>query len=193
MTDTEIKQYFRQITSKASGKICGSFRPDQLNRALVSTEPTGSLLWAKVWLSLGLIFSWAGKAESQDMQIPPQEILPTAYNNLPTQHIQANDFVISGNVLEKISSTPISVMVQLTDKAGNVLASTISDENNGSFVLRLPENQLQKRMNIVVIQNGIPTNSFPIKPKSKKKELKKELRVNYQPEIPILGEPSIDE
>lgn len=190
MTDAEVKQYFQ----KTAGKVCGSFRPDQINRTLVNTKPTTSLLWARVWLSVGLFFTWAGKAESQEARIEPVEISPTQYKNLPTQYAQTNDFVVSGNVIDKKSNSPVAVEVRLTDIEGKVLTSTLSSESTGSFELRLPEGQLPKRMHIVVIQNGMPTNSFSIKPKKGKKELKKELRIEYLPEtMQILGEPAIDE
>ena len=81
MSDAEIRQYFLQ----ASGKTCGRFRPDQLDRPL-ALEPKRGFSFSRLWLGIGLFLGWAGKAEAQE------------------KHLTGDTIVVERRVLEEIEA-----------------------------------------------------------------------------------------
>ena len=81
MSDAEIRQYFRE----ASGKTCGRFRPDQLDRPL-ALEPKRGFSFSRLWLGIGLFLGWAGKAEAQE------------------KHLTGDTIVVERRVLEEVEA-----------------------------------------------------------------------------------------
>lgn len=140
MSDKEILQHI----SNASGKSCGRFRNDQLNRALVPPEEIKRIWW-KYWLHVAATFLlMTGKSQAQvKAPPPPTTTQPTKDNKEPynvtvgiiaypmhTEYTAAGKITDDSNfplpgVTVRIKGTPIGTS---TDMQGNYSLKILSRE-----------------------------------------------------------------
>ncbi len=140
MSDKEILRHI----SNASGKSCGRFRNDQLNRSLIPPEEIKRVWW-KYWMNVAATFLlMTGKSQAQvKAPLPPTTIQPAKDNQEPynvTVGIVAyplyTEYTVAGKITDdsnfplpgvtvRIKGTPIGTS---TDSQGNYSLKVLNRE-----------------------------------------------------------------
>ncbi|WP_162303613.1 carboxypeptidase-like regulatory domain-containing protein [Hymenobacter sediminis] len=159
MTDAEIVTFLSQST----GKSCGRFRREQLNRPLVEQAD----IWRTRWLALVTLlgFGVAVTSPAQAQQLPEPAILPQAVTvgmvatrpTAPPPSVSEPLLTIRGVVAETGSQQPLPGVTVLV-KGTPIGTSSASD---GTFELQVPAGQSTV---LLVSSIGYETQELTLRP-----------------------------
>jgi len=156
-TDKELLAYF----TKAKGEICGRVGNSQLDRLLITNDPSNTPIYRRLLFGAALTAGLANTAHSQNTGQPnkayphPVGHIAASYTTAKTTKPIAADTstVIKGSAIEIEKKKPITYAV-LSFQFDSTYSTEVYTDSIGKFSISVPNKYLNKESNVTLSSDG---------------------------------------
>lgn len=160
-TEQQLQDFF----SKINGRICGNFRPDQINRTLsVENNNQHKYFIPQLLVSTVLTIGLTNKSVAKEIKVPivqiqSESLFKTEANQkiIPTSSADSLNY-INGKIIDNNSSEPLP-FARIFIKGIN---NNVESDAEGNFKLAVPDTLIGKEITLVIAFVGYQNKEMQV-------------------------------